>query len=269
MTHDPKLGILSVFLTVDGEANVYGPGTWTVFVRTRGCTVGCHWCDTKYSWANKGAAEFEPAELLEVVGHIGGEVHKVTLTGGEPLEQDWETMYTFLRLLIGAGYYITVETSGTENTLLFRAGLKAGWPSLDFSFRSLSFIVDYKLRSSKFKGKMDLAHFANLKHGDVVKFVIDSHEDLNEAATVSHYLHKQSTFGARMYVSPSHNHIEPEMLVHKMRGLGMPDIGVGLNMQMHKYIWPDDVRVEEDTGVDFTKRGLGREEYLRRIRADK
>lgn len=266
MIETAKLGILSVFLTIDGEVNVYGPGIWSVFVRTRGCTVGCHWCDTKYSWGNKGGEDFLPSELVEAVGIVGSKVRKVTLTGGEPLEQDWPALYLFMSLLIEEGYYITVETAGTEDTLRFRKGLRASRPSLDTSFKNLSFIVDYKLHSSKFKGEMDEAHFANLQHGDVVKFVIDTTEDLHEASIMAHWLDKQKNFGARMYFSPSHNHMEPELLVHKMRGLGLPQINVGLNMQMHKYIWPADVRTEEDNGIDFTKRSLGREEFLRRIR---
>jgi len=272
MKDNTKLGILSVFLTIDGEANVYGTGIWSVFVRTRGCTVGCHWCDTKYSWSNKGGEEFYASELLEVLEDVlrknrAEKVRKVTLTGGEPLEQDWVALYLFMRLLIDKGYHVTVETAGTQDTILFREGFKNGWPTLNLSFQNLSFVVDYKLKSSQFKGEMDPDHFANLRHGDVVKFVIDSSDDLHEASSMAHWLNKQRMFGARMYFSPSHNHIEPEMLVHKMRALGLPQIGVGLNMQMQKYIWPEDVRTEEDTGVDFTKRTLGREEYLRRIRS--
>ncbi len=40
---------------------------------------------------------------------------------------------------------------------------------------------------------------------------------------------------------------------------------VRINMQMHKYIYGEAVRDEEDGGFDWTKRSLGREEYLARV----
>jgi len=260
-----ELGILSVYKTIDGEANLWHQGNWSVFVRTAGCTVGCHWCDTKYSWSAKGGARFLPPELVEVVKHVGGGIHKVTLTGGEPLEQDWVGLYLFIKLLIEEDYLITVETAGTQDTIQFRNGLE---DMLLFRppFGMLTFVVDWKLPSSKFKGNMDLQHFSHLQHGDVVKFVIDTTEDFNEACKVARLLYDKRTFGARMYFSPAHGMMTPVRLFRMMIVAGMPNIGVGINLQMHKYIWPIDVRAEENYGVDFTKRTLGREEYLRRIR---
>lgn len=268
MQEKGELGILSVFKTIDGEANLWCPGQCSVFVRTAGCTVGCHWCDTKYSWTPHGGNKFLPLELLEIVKYIGGPVRKVTLTGGEPLEQDWRALYSFIKLLIEDDYRITVETAGTEDTLLFRQNLE------DFllfrpAFGLLSFIVDYKLKSSKFIGEMDMDHFANLPQGDVVKFVIDNTEDFDEASKVARYLYNQRSFFGRMYFSPSHGKMIPARLMRLMMHHGIMDIGVGFNLQLQKYIWDMDVRAEENYGVDFTKRTLGREGYLRRVRERK
>jgi len=261
------LRVLSVFLTVDGEANVWGPGHWSVFVRFAGCTVGCKWCDTKYSWNAKGGEAYEPEQLLEIVKLVGKQVRKVTITGGEPLEQAWPTLIRFIAKLLDARYNVTIETAGTQDTLKFRQALVDNIPSLSIALGQLTFVVDYKLESSGYSGTMDPDHFANLKRGDVVKFVIGNIADFNEAATVVHYLDKRSQFLAAMYFSPQDGgEWSPSDLFYAMKEAGLDQIGVGYNLQMHKAIFPVSFRDEEEGGVDFTKATLGREEYLKRIK---
>jgi len=262
-----ELRILSVFETIDGEANVWGPGHWSVFVRTAGCSVGCIWCDTKYSWNAKGGDTFTPQELLDVVKRVGGNVRKVTITGGEPLEQDWPTLIRFIAKLLEARYNITVETAGTQDTLKFREALTNNFPSIPISLGQLTFVVDYKLKSSKFVGTMDMQHFQLLKRGDVVKFVIGSQEDFTEATRVAKYLDGSSSFLAAMYFSPQDGgELTFDDLFYKMKAAGLDQLGVGYNLQAHKVIFPHAVRDEEEGGVDFTKATLGREEYLRRLK---
>lgn len=262
-----QLGILSVFETIDGEVNIWGQGGWTIFVRTRGCTVGCHWCDTKYSWSNKGGVELDPEALVDKVKEVGGKVRKVTITGGEPLEQLWNPLRKFIRLLVEQGYNISMETSGTEDTISFRNIFDSAGVPIELSAGQLTFIVDYKLRGSQFKGRMDLfGHFRLLKLGDIVKFVISDSKDFDEAADIARWLQTQTTFKARMYFSPAHGTLDPAELLRWMTDKGLDQIGVGLNVQAHKYIWPADWREEEDAGFDVTKRSLGREQYLQQIR---
>lgn len=261
-----ELRILSVFKTIDGEANVWGPGHWSVFVRTAGCTVGCHWCDTKYSWHAKGGQAFTPEALMEVVKETAGKTRKVTITGGEPLEQDPIALARFISLLVANNFHVTVETAGTEDTLTFRDSVKG-----NIGLGQLTFVVDYKLKSSKFKGRMDLVnHFAKLRRGDVVKFVIGSEEDFNEAVGVARYLDEQNSFLAAMYFSPQDGgKMTFQALFEAMKKHGMDDIGVGYNLQMHKVIFPGSFRDEEEGGVDFTKRTLGRDSYLANIKKQK
>ena len=40
--------IAETFYSIQGEGAT--AGLPAVFVRLQGCTVGCGWCDTKYSW---------------------------------------------------------------------------------------------------------------------------------------------------------------------------------------------------------------------------
>lgn len=269
MQKKTKLGILSVFLTVDGEANRWAPGAWSVFVRTRGCEVGCHWCDTKYSWSFKGGKEFTPHELAAAVYDESQDCTKVTITGGEPLEQDWIVLASFIALLLRNHFDVSVETSGTQNTLDFRRLIQSECMIGSYGNGDLSFVVDYKLQGSKFKGEMDIEnHFSNLPAGDVVKFVIDTQDDFDEACLIADRLYGAGNFEASMYFSPSHGRCDPATLFEMMKDTNLPSLGVGLNVQSHKYIWPWDSRDEEDGGLDFTKRSMGRKKYLESTREE-
>ncbi len=259
--------VLSVFLTVDGEANVWGAGHWSIFVRFAGCSVGCTWCDTKYSWNMKGGEEYSVTELAEIVKKIGGGVKKVTITGGEPLEQDWPTLQAFMKKLLENNYNITVETAGTQNTLQFRSELQARMPRAAPALGQLTFVVDYKLPSSGFKGTMDWEHFRYLKRGDVVKFVIGSEEDFRLSCLVANRFYTENAFLASMYFSPQETgDLSPSDLFYYMKSEGLDQIGVGYNLQIHKYIFPKSVRDEEEGGIDFTKHTLGRDEFLKRMK---
>jgi 7-carboxy-7-deazaguanine synthase len=80
---DPIYRISEVFLSLQGE----GPsaGTPAHFIRLQGCTVGCHWCDTKYAWEAAGG-EARPAERIWAEARSLGEAALLVVTGGEPLE---------------------------------------------------------------------------------------------------------------------------------------------------------------------------------------
>lgn len=271
-----KIKMLSIFKTVDGECNVWGTGHATVFVRTGGCTVGCVWCDTKYSWSPISGVSFSPNEVFQMIQIQAGDVRKITLTGGEPLEQDWAALYQLMELLISSGYRITVETSGTQNTIRFRDGFMESRSYLRPTMAQLTFVVDYKLNSSGYKGMMDTAnHFQYLRRGDAVKFVLANEADYYEALAESRYLLKMSSFLAQIFFSPCYGEPITERLLAFMKipdpetGLDALDLGISINLQMHKHLLPKDSRDEEGGGFDFTKRGMGREAWLEQIRKNK
>jgi 7-carboxy-7-deazaguanine synthase len=99
--------IAEIFHSIQGEGAT--AGLPAVFVRLQGCSVGCGWCDTKYSWdPTAGRAVTLDAVLSEVAAFP---CRRVVVTGGEPLESP---LFASLADALGArGYAVEVETSGT------------------------------------------------------------------------------------------------------------------------------------------------------------
>lgn len=99
--------VAEVFHSIQGEGIT--AGVPAVFVRLQGCSVGCRWCDTKYSWdTDAGRAVTVPGLLAEVRAH---DCRRVVVTGGEPLES--ELFAPLLDALHAGGFVVEVETSGT------------------------------------------------------------------------------------------------------------------------------------------------------------
>src|SRR5437870_5400263 len=64
-----QIRISEVFASVQGEGATVG--TPSAFIRLQGCSIGCTWCDTKYSWAPGGGRETTLGALLaEVHGFV-------------------------------------------------------------------------------------------------------------------------------------------------------------------------------------------------------
>lgn len=101
--------ISEIFLSLQGE----GPsaGTPAHFVRLQGCDVGCHWCDSRYTWEFAGGRALEADGIWSEARALGA-APLIVLTGGEPLQHPG-----LGALLDGALAHwgrVEVETSGVE-----------------------------------------------------------------------------------------------------------------------------------------------------------
>src|SRR5438132_10540793 len=108
-----RLRVREVFASVQGEGVTVG--TPSAFVRLQGCSVGCAWCDTKYSWASTVAVRrrwtrcspkspvpgsttsSSPAASLSLTGKFAGKVDR----GEKPISLDsLARIWHALRVLI-------------------------------------------------------------------------------------------------------------------------------------------------------------------------
>jgi organic radical activating enzyme len=95
--------VSEIFYSIQGEGASNGRAT--AFIRLGGCTLGCQWCDTKYTW--HGGPVWEEQHILDTVAALP--TRRVVLTGGEPFEQP---IASLLHALRRAGFTIEVETAG-------------------------------------------------------------------------------------------------------------------------------------------------------------
>ena len=106
MTLAIAVRIAECFFSIQGEGVTVGMPA--VFIRLQGCSVGCHWCDTKYSW---DPADGHQATLGALVAEAAAfPCRRAVITGGEPLESSLFT--PLVEALNACGFTLEVETSG-------------------------------------------------------------------------------------------------------------------------------------------------------------
>jgi len=224
-----KYNVIEKFVSIDGE----GPsaGELATFIRFQGCDLRCAWCDTAYSWDASVKAETMTAEeIYDYIVETG--VHNVTLTGGEPLIQ--AGIGDLIDLLTSDGMLtVRIETHGGVDITAFKEEFDMLVAPYD-----LQFIVDFKLPTSKMMEKMCLDNFSAVGFHDTYKFVIASDEDLDMAIKlVREY---QLAGRCHVYFSPVVGLIEPAVIARRMVAEKLND--VKLQLQLHKYIWPKEMR---------------------------
>ena len=122
VTLPATLRVAEVFRSLQGE----GPsaGTPAHFLRLQGCDVGCHWCDTKYSWEAAGGRESTVADAFARLRALG-EAPLLVVTGGEPLEHPG--VDRLLAAAVGQWPRVEVETSGIAPPPLAHERLHYMW----------------------------------------------------------------------------------------------------------------------------------------------
>jgi len=167
--------VAEVYASLQGEGRL--AGTPSVFVRTSGCNLRCHWCDTPFtSWQPEGINR-DISELAAEVRRYG--CGHVVITGGEPLIA--ASINDLCQRLRDTGHHITLETAATHLP-------PEGPPAVDLM--SLS----PKLASSTpdaSHGRWHIRHEETRRRDEVIcqlmqaaayqlKFVIDTPDDLDE-----------------------------------------------------------------------------------------
>lgn len=200
-----KLRVNEIFSSIDGEGK--RAGELATFIRLTGCNLRCSYCDTRYAF-NAGLN----MSITDIVNKV--KYYNVTLTGGEPLLYD-------VRPLLNELQYnsVNIETNGSRDIT----------PYLDYE--NVFFTIDYKCKSSGESERMLMSNFEKLRHRDVLKFVVGSIEDLEQAKGI----YEKYNPMAAIYVSPVFGKITPAEIVDFMQEHELEDWKIQL--QLHKYIW--------------------------------
>lgn len=105
-----KARISEIFKSIQGEG-IY-LGVLQVFVRFFGCQLACKMCDTPQGKdLSYGFKEYALNDLLSEVSDMARDIHSVSLSGGEPLEQK-DFLIQFLPRLKKKGLKTYLETNG-------------------------------------------------------------------------------------------------------------------------------------------------------------
>lgn len=163
------LQVSEIFYSIQGEG--VSCGRATAFIRLGGCTLGCQWCDTKYTW--RGGPVWEEHRILETVKEFPA--RRVVVTGGEPFEQDIASLLYALR---EAGFTIEIETAGFTPLANVQCATLAH--QLNVSPKLAHSGVSYERRIH-----LPVLHFLRDTGTAYFKFVVDQPADVAEVDTLA------------------------------------------------------------------------------------
>lgn len=204
-----------IFHSIQGESR--HAGRPCVFVRLTGCNLRCVWCDTAYAF-EEGAGMTVGAVAERVASF---RTPYVLLTGGEPLAQ--AGVHDLAVELLERGHEVAIETGG----------------SLDIAplDRRVMVVLDLKCPGSGMIAKNRWENLPLLKPTDEIKFVLNDREDYDWARAVIARERLEERCG--LLFSPVHGVLSPRTLSEWMLADRVP---ARLQIQLHKYIWPADMR---------------------------
>jgi 7-carboxy-7-deazaguanine synthase len=207
--------INEIFTSIQGETSFAGlPFT---FVRLTGCNLRCSYCDTRYAYEE--GSEYTLDEVVTEVRKRA--IQRVVITGGEPLLQE-ETGMLCSRLL-DAGFTVLLETNGS---ILIK----------DVDPR-VHRILDIKCPGSGMDTCMNFKNIDYLSERDEVKFVITDRKDFIWALEIL----TRYTLQGRVQIlfSPFHEQLPLRELA---AWILEEKLNVRMQLQIHRYIWPDIMR---------------------------
>ena len=145
----------------------------------------------------------------------------VEITGGEPLLQ--EDTPQLARILLKRGYRVLIETNGTQNISDLPDGVVA--------------ILDIKCPGSGEDRQTDWDNIGRLREHDEIKFVLSGEKDYRWAKQIIERHGLTDKFP--MSFSPVFGELDPAVLADWILGDGL---NVRLQPQIHKILWPGNVR---------------------------
>jgi len=224
-----KARISEVFRSIQGEG-VY-LGVLQVFVRFFGCQLACKMCDTPQGKDfSYGFKEYALDDLLCEVCAMAQDIHSVSLSGGEPLEQK-DFLAQFLPQLKKEGFRTYLETNG-----VLPEGLKDIISFVDI------IAMDMKLPSATGQRPLWEEHASFLdiaKQREVfVKSVITLDIDLKDVAYASK-LASQTNRGIVFILQPNYFELSPALLekcrqAHQIALQYLDDVRI--IPQLHKHL---------------------------------
>lgn len=209
------LKINEIFFSLQGETSWVGYPT--VFIRTSGCPLRCHYCDTTYAYY-EGTKQTLDAILEKALSYPA---EYFCVTGGEPLAQP-QTL-DLMKSLCEKEKKVSLETSGNY--------------SCEKVDKRVKKIIDVKTPDS---GAADTFLLENLNYAtahDEFKFVICSEKDFHWAENFvnTHSLCDKHT----VLYSPSFGQVKERDLADWILKTGSK---VRMQLQLHKYIWSPETR---------------------------
>ena len=166
--------IAEIFYSIQGEGLL--TGVPSVFVRTSGCNLRCHWCDTPYaSWKPEGP-EMSVEAVLQKVSEW--DCRHVVLTGGEPMiAPELPALAAGLRK---AGQHITIETAATVPPAGIACDLASLSPKLSNSTPPPDRDPAWSKKHEDTRLRPDVIAEWIQNYDFQLKFVVSSEKDLTE-----------------------------------------------------------------------------------------
>lgn len=212
-----SLRVNEIFHSLQGESTY--AGVPCAFIRLAGCNLSCSWCDTRYSLTEPGRT-LDISMILAAIEPYRAPLAEIT--GGEPLLQS--ATPSLARALVAEGYTVLVETNGSQDISVLP------YPVVR--------IMDLKAPSSGMSAHNRMGNLAHLRRGDEVKIVLADRMDYEWAKNIilgADYPREVAT----TLLSP----IQPRLTAAQLAEWMLVDrLPARLNLQMHKYIWPDTER---------------------------
>lgn len=210
-----------LFFSLQGEGATIGRPS--VFIRLMGCSVGCAWCDTKYSWSGPPVEEKTIPEILDFCEEHEGA--QVVVTGGEPLESP--QFPTLIESLHHADLRVEVETAGHVQ------------PSEDVLERVDQWNVSPKLKSAQISEEKQPRTLDWLRRAKepYLKFVVHHADELNEIEAVLEKYGFCDFPRSRVIISPGGN--TREQMEHRLFALAEASMERGFRFtpRLHVMLW--------------------------------